>query len=173
MGWFEESWEATRTVGQALKVTWKNLWRQPVTISYPDEKRELAPRQRATFALLIDQNGNEKCTGCKICENICPAAVITMIKEQVNNRGFAREFTLDLGGCIFCELCVQACPQDAIVMLRMWENAQFDRQTLILNKQTLLSNQKYQPSVMSGVQLREMQAAPKTQAASGVKDKKG
>jgi NADH-quinone oxidoreductase subunit I len=162
MTFIREAWDITRSVGQSMGVVFKNFLRKPTTVSYPYVKRELPDRQRATFALLTNQEtGEEKCTACLICQNICPSQVISMVKEQVNNRGFAKEFTLDLGGCIFCEFCVQACPQDAIVMIKLWENSESDREKLKLNKQNLLDNQKYQTSEMIGSKIREMQSPPK------------
>ena len=163
MAWIKEAWEVTRSVGQSMGVVFKNFLRKPTTVSYPYVRRELPDRQRATFALLVDkETGEEKCTACLICQNICPSLVISMVKEQRNNRGFAKEFTLDLGGCIFCELCVQACPQDAIAMIKLWENSAADRNKLILKKEDLLSNQKYQTSEIIGSKIRDMQAPPKT-----------
>jgi len=162
MNWMKEAWEVTRSMGQSMSVVFRNFLRKPTTISYPYVKRELPDRQRATFALLVDkETGEEKCTACLICQNICPSQVISMVKEQKNNRGFAKEFTLDLGGCIFCELCVQACPQDAITMIKLWENSQIDREKLVLKKEALLANQKYQSSEIIGSKIRDMQAPPK------------
>ncbi|OGC86727.1 MAG: hypothetical protein A2142_02970 [candidate division Zixibacteria bacterium RBG_16_48_11] len=162
MTFIKEAWDVTRSVGQSMGVVFKNLLRKPTTVSYPYVKRELPDRQRAVFALLTNkETGEEKCTACLICQNICPSQVISMIKEQRENRGFAKEFILDLGGCIFCELCVQACPQDAIVMIKLWENSEVDREKLKLNKQNLLDNQKYQASEMIGSKIREMQSPPK------------
>lgn len=163
MAWIKEAWEVTRSVGQSMGVVFKNFLRKPTTVSYPYVRRELPDRQRATFALLVDkETGEEKCTACLICQNICPSLVISMVKEQRNNRGFAKEFSLDLGGCIFCELCVQACPQDAIAMIKLWENSAADRNKLILKKEDLLANQKYQTSEIIGSKIRDMQAPPKT-----------
>ena len=162
MNWMKEAWEVTRSMGQSMSVVFRNFLRKPTTISYPYVKRELPDRQRATFALLVDkETGEEKCTACLICQNICPSQVISMVKGQKNNRGFAKEFTLDLGGCIFCELCVQACPQDAITMIKLWENSQIDREKLVLKKEALLANQKYQSSEIIGSKIRDMQASPK------------
>lgn len=159
MNWIKEAWEVTRSMGQSMSVVFRNFWRKPTTISYPYVKRELPDRQRATFALLVNkETGEEKCTACLICQNICPSQVISMVKEQKNNRGFAKEFTLDLGGCIFCELCVQACPQDAITMIKLWENSEIDREKLVLKKEALLANQKYQSSEIIGSKIRDMQA---------------
>jgi len=162
MAWIKEAWEITRSVGQSMGVVFKNFLRKPTTVSYPYVRRELPDRQRATFALLVDkETGEEKCTACLICQNICPSLVISMVKEQRNNRGFAKEFILDLGGCIFCELCVQACPQDAIAMIKLWENSAADRNKLILKKEDLLANQKYQTSEIIGSKIRDMQAPAK------------
>ncbi len=162
MSWMKDTLELSGSFLSAFKVTWKNLWRKPVTISYPDQKRVLPQRQRATFALLTDpKTGDEKCTGCYICQNICPAFVISMEKEIVNERGFAKTFFLDLSGCIFCELCVQCCPQDAIVMVRHWEISETKKENLILDKKALMENQKYPFSTIIGSKIREMQAVPK------------
>ena len=159
----KDTFELTGSFLSAFKVTWKNLWRKPVTISYPDQKRVLPERQRATFALLTDpKTGQEKCTGCYICQNICPALVIKMEKEIINERGYAKTFYLDLSGCIFCELCVQCCPQDAIVMVRHWEISETKKENLILDKKALMENQKYPFSTIIGSKIREMQAVPKS-----------
>ena len=90
-----------------------------------------------------------------------------MVKEQKNNRGFAKEFNLDLGSCIFCELCVQACPQDAIAMIKLWENADVDRDKLVLKKEDLLANQKYQASEIIGSKIRDMQTPAKAPPKPG------
>jgi ferredoxin len=48
----------------------------------------------------------EKCTGCGICAQICPAGAILV-------NGAA---SVDAGRCTGCGLCVAECPQDALVL---------------------------------------------------------
>ncbi len=54
-------------------------------------------------------NITTNCTGCRLCENICPKNCIVM-KE--NNEGF---LTAEIEGskCISCGLCVKKCPQNS------------------------------------------------------------
>ena len=50
------------------------LFKKPVTLRYPFEQKEPAPRYRG-FHL----NDWDKCTGCGNCADICPNEAITMI----------------------------------------------------------------------------------------------
>jgi len=149
----------------ALVVTLKNLFRKPVTVQYPKVHRPVPERFRGIFALTTNpETGEENCIGCKLCENICPSHVITVVPEKREGRNWAKEFYLDLGPCIFCELCVQVCPTDAIVMVKTNEVAFFSRDSLVLDKQTLMENEKRYPlNWTTGSKLREMQAPPKPQ----------
>ena len=47
----------------------------------------------------------EKCVGCGVCVEVCPAQAITMDKGKavISNQ------------CVDCGRCVQACPQEAIL----------------------------------------------------------
>lgn len=47
------------------------------------------------------------CTGCRMCEQICPKSAIGMIE---NNEGFL-EPQIDKSKCINCGLCLKKCPQ--------------------------------------------------------------
>ena len=48
-----------------------------------------------------------KCTGCKMCEQICPVNAIKMIE---NSEGFI-EPVIDKNKCIKCSVCYKRCPQ--------------------------------------------------------------
>lgn len=45
------------------------------------------------------------CTGCAICVDECPVAVITMIEDVAE---------IDMDGCIRCGICHDICPVEAI-----------------------------------------------------------
>jgi len=94
------------------------------TIQYPEQKRKISPYFRGRHILARDEEGRERCTGCKLCEYICPANAITIVTEevpedQVNNfptEKYAKVYDIDLLQCIFCGMCEQACPMGAIYL---------------------------------------------------------
>ena len=49
----------------------------------------------------------KSCTGCRMCEQICPVKAIKMVE---NNEGFI-EPVVDNNKCINCGLCAKRCPQ--------------------------------------------------------------
>lgn len=153
----------------ALSVTLRNFFRPVTTQSRLDKPARLpeerAERYRASFALVHDEHGDSACIACKICENICPSSVITVVpgpKAESPNTGKKRawveDFTLDLQGCIYCELCVQVCPVDAIVMRRVQETPAYRREDLVLTIDRLYANETAKPHTWAtGSKLKDMQ----------------
>jgi NADH-quinone oxidoreductase subunit I len=131
---------------QSLLTTLRQGLKKPTTVNYPFEKRQRAPRIRASFALTKDDAGDENCIGCKKCEKICPSDVIRVESEKKSSpvtgkgRGYASDFTLNLQACIICELCVQVCPTDAIIMVKEQEPPGFTREDLVLTMDKLYKN---------------------------------
>lgn len=169
---------------KALAATLKNFFRPVVTESRWNQPARLpeqrAERYRASFALVHDANGDQACIACKICENICPSQVITVVpgpkKESPatgKKRAWCDDFTLDLQGCMYCELCVQVCPVDAIVMRRVQEIPGYDRADLVLTTARLYANEHEKPHTWANAsKLKEMQdpargAPPKPPAGEG------
>ncbi|PYM08642.1 MAG: NADH-quinone oxidoreductase subunit I [Candidatus Rokuibacteriota bacterium] len=153
----------TAAVGKTMGVTLRNFLRRPVTIHYPDVKREYPERFRGLLALTYDtETGEENCIGCRLCEYICPPQVIGVEMLKGEKRNYAKTFTLELYACEYCELCVQVCPTDAIVMMRSVDLATADRRELLLDKDRLHElGLRYEPSWATGTKLRGMQAPPK------------
>ncbi|MBN2026195.1 MAG: 4Fe-4S binding protein [Actinobacteria bacterium] len=50
------------------------------------------------------------CKLCRKCEEICPAAAISLLKED-------KRMAVDVKRCIDCQRCMDACPENAITML--------------------------------------------------------
>jgi NADH-quinone oxidoreductase subunit I len=153
-----------RAGAKAMAVTWRNLFRSPVTVHYPDVVRPYPDRFRGVLALTYDpQTGEENCIGCRLCEYICPPQVIKVEMLKGEKRNYAKIFFLELYACEFCELCVQVCPTDAIIMLKTFDLAVHDRRELLLDKDRLHTlGQQFEPSWATGTGLRAMQApAPK------------
>ncbi len=149
---------------RAMALSLRNMFRKPTTVEYPEQKRERAPRMRASFALVHNADGEEACIGCLMCERICPSSVITIRQGEKREsavtgkkRGWADDFTLDLQACIICELCVQVCPEDAIIMTREQERPGYRREDLVLTMDKLYANEKKALAWGRGSILMEMQ----------------
>ncbi len=151
-----------RAGGAAMAVTFRNFFRRPVTVHYPDVTRPYPDRFRGVLALTYDpETGQENCIGCRLCEYICPPQVIKVEMLKAEKRNYAKSFFLELYSCEFCELCVQVCPTDAIVMLKTFDLAVDDRRELLLDKDRLHAlGRQFEPSWATGTRLRAMQAPP-------------
>ena len=161
----------TVAVGKALfhamRITFVNFLRKPVTVHYPTVERPYPNRFRGLLALTYDkETGEENCIGCRLCEFICPPAVIKVEMLKAEKRNFAKTFTLELYACEFCELCVQVCPTDAIIMMKSFDMATSDRREMLLDKDRLHAiGLQHAPSWATGNLLRDMQQPPKKAAA--------
>jgi NADH-quinone oxidoreductase subunit I len=152
-----------RAVAKAMWVTLFNLFRKPVTVHYPDKERVYPDRYRGLLALVYEKDtGEEACIGCRLCEYVCPPAVIKVEMLKSEKRNYAKSFSLELYACEFCELCVQVCPTDAIVMMKSFDMATADRREMLLDKDRLHAiGLQYQQSWATGNKLRDMQGPPK------------
>jgi NADH-quinone oxidoreductase subunit I len=152
-----------RAVLSAMRMTLANLFRKPVTVHYPDKQRAYPDRYRGLLALVYEKDtGEEACIGCRLCEFVCPPAVIKVEIQKGEKRNYAKAFTLELYACEFCELCVQVCPTDAIVMMKSFDMATSDRRELLLDKNRLHTiGLQHEQSWATGNRLRDMQGPPK------------
>ncbi len=79
------------------------------------------------------------CIACDLCAVACPENLIVVGSERnpVTRRKELTEFTYDLSRCMFCGLCEDACPTDALELTQDFEMAQYSREGLIWNRETL------------------------------------
>ena len=173
-GVFADAWIMGKALGQAMRITFVNFFRKPVTVHYPTVQRKYPNRFRGLLALTYDkETGEENCIGCRLCEFICPPAVIKVEMLKGEKRNYAKFFSLELYACEFCELCVQVCPTDAIIMMKSFDLATADRREMLLDKDRLHAiGLQHEASWATGNKLRDMQQPPK-KAAEGAKPEAG
>lgn len=174
-GVISDALQLSSAVFRAMRMTFINFLRKPVTVNYPDVERKYPERYRGLLALTYHpETGEENCIGCRLCEFVCPPAVIKVEMQKAEGRNYAKTFTLELYACEFCEMCVQVCPTDAIVMTRSFDLPTADRRELLLDKDRLHAlGQQFKPSWATGNLLRDMQAPPKKEKAEGGHAKAG
>lgn len=58
------------------------------------------------FAIFSERVHKEKCSGCKLCEKVCPADAISATKDK--------KAIINTALCLQCSSCQQICPKEAI-----------------------------------------------------------
>ncbi len=131
---------ATRSLLTGLNVTLREFFSRKVTEQYPENRAtlQIAERHRAMLYMPHDDNGNNRCIACGLCQAACPNGTISITSTTVTDETTGKprkvlvEYNYDLGCCMFCQLCVNACPKNAIEFSNEFENAVFDRSKLIM-----------------------------------------
>jgi NADH-quinone oxidoreductase subunit I len=115
-----------------------------VTQQYPENQETLIMMDRFRGHLIMTHNedGENKCTGCGICEKACPNGTISVLTtKDLSGHKVLGRYIYRLSQCTLCNLCVESCPLGAISMGKDFELAVFDRKflTFILNKPARLN----------------------------------
>ena len=132
---------------KGLGVTFKTMittWTKgAVTVQYPHEKEDLAPRTRGVIALK-----EENCTVCMLCARECPDWCI-YIEGHKEKRPPRREggkprtvnaldrFDIDYALCMYCGICVEVCPFDALFWTPEYEYSESSIADLLHDKNRL------------------------------------
>ena len=130
---------------RGLSITFRELFKPPVTIQYPEVKRPVRQRFRGRHELRRYADGLERCIGCALCAAACPAdAIYVEAAENTDEERYspgeryAKTYEINMLRCIFCGFCEDACPTDAIVLTDVYELSAFNRKDLIYPKDMLI-----------------------------------
>ena len=125
---------------QGLKVTFS--YQRPkatYTEQYPLARPPVAERYRGAPRLNNNpETGETLCIACNLCALACPENLIVVGWERTEDRKKKlTTFTYDLSRCMFCGLCEDACPVDALELTQDFELAQYSREGMIWDRDTL------------------------------------
>ena len=101
----------------ALITVLKHLFKKPVTLEYPEKKKNPGENFRGKPVI-------KNCIKCGTCIKVCPTGAIKINEE---------EFIIDLKKCVFCGNCSYYCSQKAIIMSSEYELAANDVKHLKLS----------------------------------------
>lgn len=146
---------------KGMSVTFRNLFRTPVTVNYPEERMPQHSRFRGEEFVWYE----ERCTGCASCAKYCPLGIIkieTSPSEERLQEGDSYKidtFDIDIGRCMFCGFCVEACPYDALFMGSGFERGRYRRDSLVITVDELKAAEKH-PSTWFRPQLEQRRYDP-------------
>ncbi len=124
--------------------TLRQLFTKPITIEYPEQKREVSKRWRGLHRLKTNDKGNLKCVACGLCVTICPPDAIKVVPyEDEGGRRYPKEFIIDEIRCIFCGFCAEACPMDAIELTKVYDYVDYNRNDFIFDISKLKTPEKF------------------------------
>lgn len=104
-----------------------------VTEQYPDPISSRTPDDLPLRSRGLLFNDIDRCTGCKVCEEVCPAKCITVEAEPSVDitKIWVSTFDIDFSRCIFCGLCVEICLPGSLVHTKQYEGAVYALRDLV------------------------------------------
>ena len=121
----------------------KNLFRPPVTTSYPFKPFEYPERTRGHIEIDIDD-----CIGCGMCVRCCPCSTLSVDKN-------AGTWSINRFDCIACGYCVTKCPKKCLHMIRGYQTPADEKTSVTYTKS---------PEVLEAERKKREEAAAKAAA---------
>jgi NADH-quinone oxidoreductase subunit I len=127
------------SVLDSILAVFMHMFHKRETVQYPEEKPYLPPRFRGRIILSRDPDGEERCVACHLCAVACPVDCISLqATEDGHGRRYPEFFRINFSRCIFCGFCEEACPTYAIQLTPDFEMGEYQRQSLVYEKEDLL-----------------------------------
>lgn len=133
-------------IARGLAVTFKHIFKPPITVNYPEETRQVPVRARTNLLWF-----EERCTGCSTCAQACPDGCI-LVQTSPREDGTLNidRYEIDFRICMYCGLCTEACPYQAIQAGGRYDDAVYVFENMYRNRDTLTREAKSYMSKSGG-----------------------
>lgn len=116
-----------------LRVTFRHLFRPPITVQYPEQQRDIPARARTNLLWF-----EERCTGCSTCAQACPdGCILVETSPRVDGTLNIDRYEIDFRICMYCGLCTEACPYQAIQAGGRYDDAVFTFENMYRDRDAL------------------------------------
>ncbi|MSQ28937.1 MAG: NADH-quinone oxidoreductase subunit I [Dehalococcoidia bacterium] len=121
------------SIARGLIVTFKHIFKPPITVNYPEETRQVPVRARTNLLWF-----EERCTGCSTCAQACPDGCI-LVQTSPREDGTLNidRYEIDFRICMYCGLCTEACPYQAIQAGGRYDDAVYVFENMYRNRASL------------------------------------
>ncbi len=124
--YFADIVAAVGSAMQGMAITFKHIYKKPVTLQYPDERQVMPERFRGFV-----HNDTAKCDACNICAKNCPVDCIYIEAEGKGKDRYMTRYAIDYNKCIWCSLCTENCHTGSITMSHDYDHSVYDRRSLV------------------------------------------
>ncbi len=129
----------------------KNLFKPPVTTSYPFKPAEYKERTRGHIEISIDD-----CIGCGMCVRACPCGTLSVDKVKGT-------WSINRFDCIACGFCVEKCPKKCLTMVAGYQTPDGEKTDVTYTKS---------PEQLEKERIAREEAAKKAAAAKAAMEAK-
>ncbi|MFU8818753.1 MAG: NuoI/complex I 23 kDa subunit family protein [Desulfurivibrio sp.] len=134
-GYFQELYDGGKSLLVGMGITFKYMLQPVVTMQYPRQSVKMTPRYRGHIELVADEEGNNKCIVCGMCQRSCPSGCISLAgeKPEGGKKKVLTHYQLNFTTCSLCGSCVEGCPTDALEFSKEYNLAGLTSQEFIFD----------------------------------------
>ena len=117
MSYVTRIWSGLVGLATGMALTFRQMFRKPVTELYPHEEPRMSSAYRSVIQLKEqEETGSHACIACLQCSQNCPSYCIELEGEKVSGTKKKRPavFNVDFAKCSLCGICITVCPTRAL-----------------------------------------------------------